>query len=64
LDWPISPSSYISNTHELESILLLLSLFDLDDSINNEQTRIRVFAGRFRELSGTAAESEAEAELE
>jgi hypothetical protein len=42
----------------------LPSLFDLDDGINNEQTSIRVLAGRFRELSSTAAESETKVELE
>lgn len=55
LDWSISPSGYISTTHESEPNSLLPSPIDLYDSINNEQTRIHVFVGRFRELSATAA---------
>jgi hypothetical protein len=58
LDWSISSSGYISITHESESNSLLPSLIDLNDSINNEQTRIHVFTGQSRELSATAAGSE------
>ena len=43
----------------------MLSLFDLNDSINDEEDEdLWFFAGRFREVSGMTAESQAEAKLE
>jgi hypothetical protein len=64
LGWSISLSGYISTTRESESNSLLPSLIDLSGSINNEREGVHVFAGRFHELSATAAGSEAEAKLE
>ena len=58
LNWSVS-LGYIFTAHESESNSLLPSPIDLYDSIN-EYTRIHVFARLFRELSATAARSEAE----